>query len=84
MYWSQYLGVSITSLNWILGFLSNKDSKVSLQDFEIVKCIGKGGFAKVFKGIFSSSYEFWLNSEKKGNRINICYESNWKDKNREN
>ena len=52
MFWSQYLGVSFIILIFYVGFLSNKDNKVCLQDFEIVKCIGKGGFAKVFKGKF--------------------------------
>ena len=48
----------ISKSEWLfkLGFLSNKDNKVCLQDFEIVKCIGKGGFAKVFKGEIKWGY----------------------------
>lgn len=76
-------GRKFYNLNFGVGFLSNKDNKVCLQDFEIVKCIGKGGFAKVFKGEFLSFSNVWhMYSEKKINRLNLCNESHRKDKNR--
>ena len=73
----------ISKSEWLfkLEFLSNKDNKVCLQDFEIVKCIGKGGFAKVFKGEIKYMRKVLFNSEKKINRVNLCHESYRKDQN---
>ena len=75
--------ISKSELSFWLEFLSNKDNKVCLQDFEIVKCIGKGGFAKVFKGELKlGCVSILFNSEKKINWVNLCHESYRKDQNR--
>ena len=68
---------SQVSLSLILGFLSNKgEARVCLQDFEILKCIGKGGFAKVFQGKGAL-----IISKKKRNWTHICNEGHRESKN---
>jgi hypothetical protein len=47
---------------------------LSLEDFELIKVIGKGGFSKVFQGNSTNVCITCVNSEEEGYRENLRYE----------
>jgi len=49
--------------------------QLSLEDFELIKVIGKGGFSKVFQGNIIQPFTIMhLDSEEEGHRKAVCDE----------